>query len=402
MVLKLKYQGLILVVVFFLFSCNHQAVRKEKTTISAYQNLSRQPEKPVSTMPLAASQLVVSEQKRPIIPKPKPTLILKPAIDTLTPGEVKTISAKPGLSKLGENRQKPTEVKNPSVPTMFRVRFDNDIFDNTDYYYTNGIQLSLYTAVAGRSPFSRLLIKAKNGILLQGFSLTQNIYTPTVPEAENISYGDYPFSGFLAISQFSESYNLHRKLIVKSSIGLGVLGPASMSGTVQASVHEKEPVGWKYQIANSPVIHYSLSVEKGVYSSRHFEWNMTGKVEVGTLFDDIQTGTYLRAGRFTQVLRGYQFPASNGFRRDFQFWFFLKGNLKLVGYNATLQGGMFNDKSPYVIPATQVSRLVAETSAGVALYYGNFGVELENIYNSPEFKGAYDFRYGRISLLFGF
>lgn len=391
-----------MVAVLSLFSCNHQTVRKEKTTISAYQNLSRQPGKPVPLMPFAALRLVVPNQKPPVIPKLLPAPFLKPAIKTLIPGEVQTISAKPGLNKLGENRLKPTVVNNLSVPTMFRVRFDNDIFDNTDYYYTNGIQLSLYTAAAGRSPFSRLLVKAKNGILLQGFSLTQNIYTPTVPETENIPYGDYPFSGFLTISQFSESYNLHRKLIVKSSIGLGVLGPASMSGTVQASVHEKEPVGWKYQIANSPVIHYSLSVEKGVCSSQYFEWNITGKLEAGTLFDNIQTGTYLRAGRFTPVLRGYQFSANNRFKRDFQFWFFLKGNLKLVGYNATLQGGMFNDKSPYVIPATQVNRLVAEASAGIALYYGNFGVEMENIYNSPEFKGAYDFRYGRISLLFGF
>ena len=398
---KLKYYGLLLTILLSLFSCKHQAGDKEHLEIKPYQNFTKYSNGIILLEPVTV-YFLVTDNYFPNAIKLIDFPVRHLAIDTLNQLEVKSIVANLGEERITKRAVSDEESGNLSIPTLLSIRFDNDIFDNTDYYYTNGLRLALYTKLAKLSPLDKLLIKQKNSITLSGFSFTQNMYTPTVPETEYIPYGDHPFSGFLTIGQFSESYNLEKKLVVKSRIELGVLGPASLSGAVQASVHEKAPVGWQYQISNSPVINYDVSIEKGFVSNNCFEWNGMASAQLGTLFDNVQVGTYLRVGRFVPVIKGPDLFSDNSKRKKLQYWFFVSGNLSLVGYNATLQGGIFNDKSPYTIASSEINRIVAGASAGVALYYGNLGLELENIYNSPEFKGAYDFRYGRISLLFGF
>ena len=289
-------------------------------------------------------------------------------------------------------------------PTIIRLVFDNDIFNNTDYYYTNGVNIELITPLAKRSPLPRLLAGlSKSQINLYGFSLKQNIYTPTNPDISEVSVGDRPFSAFLTIGQFRESYNLQKKLSIKSSINFGVLGPASMGGVVQSSIHDIEPIGWNNQISNNIVIDYSVKLEKGIISTPHAEVNLTAGGNVGTIFNKVNGGFYIRTGSFISVFRG---PAtifsSTSPKSAIQYWFFVSGQTNLVFYDATLQGGLFNNSNPYVIRSENINRLVVKLSIGFAMYYKKIGVEFQNFYLSPEFKNAYDFRWGRIKLVFQF
>ena len=71
--------------------------------------------------------------------------------------------------------------------------------------------------------------------------------------------------------------------------------------------------------------------------------------------------------------------------RNTQVFFFMRVSGKLVGYDATLQGGAFNHSSVYTIPANEVSRLVFTGSAGLTFSYGGFRVNLEQFLQSPEF-----------------
>ena len=101
-------------------------------------------------------------------------------------------------------------------PWILRIIFDNDIFNNTDYYYTNGARIELVTPFADNSPVNKILPGAGKGSLnFSGFSLTQNIYTPVNPDAVEIQYSDRPFSAFLAIGQFRESVNFQKKINLK-------------------------------------------------------------------------------------------------------------------------------------------------------------------------------------------
>ncbi len=283
----------------------------------------------------------------------------------------------------------------PTDPWILKLHFDNDIFNNTDYYYTNGAQISLVTPMANQSPLNLIFPKSRNNHLdLKGFSITQNIYTPTNPDVSEVMTGDRPFSSYLTIGQFRESYDLTRRISFKSSLDMGVMGPAAMGDYVQSSIHEINPVGWRNQIQNDFVLNYHLQVEKGLISNPAFELNVMAKMDVGTLYNRASAGLDMRLGSFTPVYRGTVW--NNG---PFQYWFSLKGELSGVAYDATLQGGLFNEKNPYTIPAHDINRLVVKASIGFAAYYKNYGLEFENFYWSPEFNGAYDFRYGRLSII---
>lgn len=290
------------------------------------------------------------------------------------------------------------------LPTLISIVFDNDIFDNTDYYYTNGVNIRLITPLAKQSPLSGLLVGlSKSQINLYGFSIKQNIYTPVNPDIAEISAGDRPFSAFLTMGQFRESYKLQKNISVKSSINFGVLGPASMGSMVQSSIHNIEPIGWNNQIQNNIVFDYSLKLEKGIISTPHFELNVTAGGNLGTLFNKLNSGLYFRTGSFIPVFRG---PATifgpTTKKSTLQYWFFVSGETNMVFYDATLQGGIFNKSNPYIIQSEDINRFVVNISVGFAMYYKKVGIELQNFYLSPEFKNAYDFRWGRIKLIFQF
>ena len=287
---------------------------------------------------------------------------------------------------------------------MVNIIFDNDIFTNTDYYYTNGARIELVLPVAKYAPLNKALLNLKsNDIDFSGFSITQNIYTPINPEATEIVYGDRPFAAYLTLGQFRESYHLKKRLQMKSVLDIGVMGPLSLGEQVQSTVHELEPTGWEYQVQNSFLINYYMSLEKGIYSSSNLELNARGQANLGTLYNKLGGGLFIRTGSFLPVYRGPMTLCCNQARKnEFQYWFFVSGNLDFVAYDATLQGSLFNNNSPYELQSSELNRFVYKGSIGFAFYYNNLGLELENFYVTPEFKGAYHFKYGRIKLVANF
>jgi len=287
-------------------------------------------------------------------------------------------------------------------PTLLKVVFDNDIFSNTDYYYTNGVYIELISPLAGRSPLSRLLVGIpKAQVNLFGFSLMQNIYTPTNPDIAEISIGDRPFSAFLTIGQTRESYDFQKNFSVRSSINFGVIGPASMGGVVQSTIHDIEPIGWNNQIRNNIVLDYSINLEKGIVSNPRVEFNVVAGGNIGTIFNNLTGGFCFRVGSFLPTYRGLSKVINSvSTTKKLQFWFFAGCNTNLVFYDATLQGGMFSNNNSYVISSNDINRLVLKLKLGFAAYYNNIGLELHGFYLSPEFKNAYDFRWGRVKLVF--
>jgi len=180
------------------------------------------------------------------------------------------------------------------------------------------------------------------------------------------------------------------------------MGPSSMGETVQSSIHYLEPTGWEYQVQNSFLINYYINIEKGLYSSPWLEINAVGQANVGTLYNRLGGGLSFRLGSFMPVYRGPATSVNYTGTKQWQYWFFMSGTTDFVAYDATLQGGLFNNKSPYVIADNELNRMIFKASAGLAVYYYRFGVELENFYYTPEFEEARHFMYGRIKLVANF
>lgn len=287
--------------------------------------------------------------------------------------------------------------------SFLRVLFDNDIFNNTDYYYTNGLRVELVADFIKSAPTSKILPALNNSDFnYQGFSVIQTIYTPINPESEEIVYDDRPFSSYLTIGHFRKSISIEKGLRMSSEFAIGVLGPAALGGRVQASLHEKDPIGWVYQIENDIVLDYSFSIDKAILRKKHIEAFATASARVGTLYDNLSGGLSIRFGWFLPILDNQVYELLQLESDKFKFWFFMKANVKAVVYDATLKGGMFNSSSLHTIDADKINRFVIDASAGLAIYHKNFGLEYENFYLSPEFEGAKNFGYGRIKVVLGF
>lgn len=292
------------------------------------------------------------------------------------------------------------------------INFDNDILDYTDRFYTNGIRIDLVAPGLQANPACRLLTPAVYPATnYYGICLVQNMYTPSTTKLGGILYGDRPYSAYLYFGSFKISNNLAKRFRQTSELDLGIIGPNSYGEWVQRSFHNavptnNEPLGWEYQIQNDLILNYSLAVEKGLVSERNFELLINGKGNLGTLYTNLSAGAHARAGWinnwFASPLPMKRAMIKKGGFRTWQFYTFIKSSVQLVGYDATLQGGVFNHSSVYTIPAEDISRLTFRTSLGLNLTWNGLGIDVEQFLLSPEYQNGYWHKWVHIALRFAF
>ncbi len=371
----------------------HQNLKKIETN-----NITLKPKSIESPLEVESKPLNYSSTKRTIYNN---TVELE--LNKLAPQNINNINSdKKNTNTINQENHQLKFEKKANKTAFLRIIFDNDIFDNTDYYYTNGIRIELVMDFVSKTPISKILFRLnKSDYDYQGFSVVQNIYTPVNPDTKIINTNDRPFSAYLTVGHFRQSINIEKGIRMKSEFAVGVLGPASLGGMVQSGIHEIEPIGWENQIENDIIIDYSFEVEKVILRKNYFELFANGNARIGTVHNNLGGGFNLRLGRFIPILDNQWVGNNPSEPSKIKFWFFTKVNLNFVLYNATLQGGLFNTQSKYTLAGSQINRAIINASAGLAFYYGHFGLELENFYISPEFKGAYDFRYGRINIIIG-
>ncbi|MCX6282016.1 MAG: lipid A deacylase LpxR family protein [Bacteroidetes bacterium] len=297
-----------------------------------------------------------------------------------------------------------------SPDRVLRIVFDNDIFDYTDQFYTNGIRFEYVAPAISDNPVKHILLpywaKAKN---YYGVSLVQNLYTPSTTKTGGIIYGDRPYSAYLYFGSFKITNDDLHHFRQTSELDLGVIGPPSLGGTVQDLFHKyvpynNEPLGWEYQISTDAVINYNFSMEKGVINTRHLQLILTGSGALGTLYVNCGGGMNLRLGWFNDYFSDLGIRKKRvlkaGGSRVAQYYFTIKGAARLVAYDATLEGGMLNHNSSYTIPASSLSNIVTQTSLGFTMSLGGIGLEIEQNVLSPEFSHKWWHAWGHIGLFF--
>lgn len=290
--------------------------------------------------------------------------------------------------------------------------FDNDILDYTDRFYTNGISIGLTAPWLHMNPARFLMVPYwSSAINYYSLSIVQNMYTPSTTKTGGILYGDRPYAAYLYLASKKISNDRVHRFRQSSELDLGIIGPDSYGGWVQQSFHKSvpsnhEPLGWEYQIQNDLVFNYTLNYQKGVVDMNNFDLVLSASTQVGTLYTNTSGGLQMRAGWFNPFFANLGFDKKSnlvrqGLRRN-QLYFFIKGSGKLVGYDATLQGGLFNSTSVYTLPASDISRLTFQSSAGVTASLGGFEFNLEQFLLSPEFSSGLWHKWVHISLAFSF
>ncbi|MDP4281314.1 MAG: lipid A deacylase LpxR family protein [Bacteroidota bacterium] len=282
-----------------------------------------------------------------------------------------------------------------SRESILKINFDNDILNNTDQFYTNGLRFDLISPFLIASPLNLFMVPYwHSGMNYYGACLVQNMYTPSTTKTGGIHYGDRPYAAYLYFGTYKITNDPARKYRQTGELDLGVIGPYSLGEFVQKSFHaavptNNEPLGWEYQIRNDVIANYNLNLEKGLVSEENIEINTAGGGSFGTLYTNLEGGFCFRAGWFNPYFSDLGIEKSQinreNHRRNNQIYLYGHSTGRLVGYDATLQGGLFNHTNPYTINARSVSRFMLENSAGVAFTSGAFRLEAEQYLLSPEF-----------------
>jgi hypothetical protein len=294
----------------------------------------------------------------------------------------------------------------------FSIRLDNDIFNNTDRYYTNGLYFALISPFLATFPLNRLMVPYwGSGKNYYGVSLVQNMYTPSTTKQGGIPEGDRPYAAYLYLSTFKITNDIEKRVRLSSELQVGIMGPGSLGEFVQKSFHNSvptndEPIGWENQIRNDLLLNYLTDIEKGLLSAPYLEINGWGTGMLGTVYTNLSGGFFIRAGLFNPYFTslGFSKRSLNRSRglHNAQIYFFLDSGGKLVGYDATLEGGLFNQESPYSILPDEISRVLLKGSAGLVFSWGGFQVKAEQFLQSPEFKNGLWHRWLSLGTCFSF
>jgi lipid A 3-O-deacylase len=312
------------------------------------------------------------------------------------------------FSKLGSTGK--NEFISINKERFFNLVFENDILDNTDRYYTNGIRIDVISPLLRAFPLSYLMIPYWGaGVNYYGITIVQNLYTPSTTKIGGILYGDRPYAAYLYLGSFKISNDPAKKFRQTTELDIGVIGPYSFGGFVQKSFHasvptNSEPLGWLYQIQNDLVLNYQLSYEKAIVSERNIDLNISGKSAIGTLYTNFGGGMMVRSGILNPYFANLGISRTHlnhqNNLRNTQIYFFLTTEGKVIGYDATLQGGMFNHKSVYTLTGQNISRFVFNGCAGIVLNIGGFRFDIVQNLLSPEFHHGMWHRWVKTGLAF--
>ncbi|WP_452220726.1 lipid A deacylase LpxR family protein [Lacinutrix salivirga] len=283
--------------------------------------------------------------------------------------------------------------------SYFRYNYENDYFAATDENYTQGYNFELVLKSLAKNPINVVFLKPKHSTIKYGLSLEHIGFTPNDYESEDIQFGDRPFAAAIMLKSFIISSNFENKSRFTSSLNIGIIGPGAFGEEMQVGIHKatgnKIPKGWKHQIKNDVVINYEIGFEKQLYKNNNlFSLQAHSNLKLGTLFTNASVGFNATLG-----IINTPFSISNS-TKHFKVYAYFQPIATLVGYDATLQGGVFNTKSPYTIASSDITRFTAQYNYGLVLKTRTLYFEYSRSAITREFTTGSSAKWGGIKIGF--
>ncbi len=284
--------------------------------------------------------------------------------------------------------------------SYFRFHYDNDYFIGTDEYYTQGITLEYVHPSIKKFPLAKLLWKPYKTAPQYGLTFNLLGYTPTSILSDSILYGDRPFNANISLKTFSIQVDEEHQQQITTAFSIGVMGPAALGYQIQDNIHRwlknDLPHGWQHQTKNDIIINYQLDYEKQLVSvANNFLLNATAEARAGTLNDKLSGGFNFMAGRFNK-----RFLPVTSKKRKAEYYFYSQGRINFIGYDASMQGGLFTRKNPYTIAATDVTKITFQADAGVIVNYKKLFLSCTQSFLTKEFRTGKTHRWGGVSIGF--
>ena len=292
--------------------------------------------------------------------------------------------------------------QNPKPNSILELVVDNDIVFLIDRYYSSGVELNLYADWIKKSPINEILLpNGTNEIVYYSLSIKHRMYTPEKTLTPIIVYNDHPYSTYFLVGNQKTSFNLEKRIKLTSKLELGVIGPLAGGETIQNKLHDNIPIaqhseGWHNQVKNDLCVQYTASVEKGVLHLPMLEANCFVSATLGVPHTEAQLGGYARFGIFDDFFRGMGIDISE----DLHLWVAISGAFYLVNYNATLQGGTYNQDNVHTI--NPINNTLLHGKIGGVIQYKRISAEYGMEVRSPEFSTAFWHRWGHLVVAIAF
>lgn len=274
--------------------------------------------------------------------------------------------------------------------SSINFQYDNDLFTQTDQYYTQGIRWQYTTTQLKRFWLNRIPIKLPEryqSITYRGFQLQHAVFTPTDLGVAQPLTNDRPYAGYLTLAYNRQQIDTSRQQSLTTQVQIGILGPPAFAEGMQKTIHDivngEQPQGWDNQITTEVILGYQVRYEKAIL----------GKINRSHiyLFGQAQLSNLL-----TRALLGTGFKLQNRSSARFRLQFTGSSHLEWIGYNATLQGGIFNRSSPNTITPSQLKRWIFHHQLGGLVGWGNYHLGYTLHLISPEFSLGESHRWGSL------
>ena len=270
-------------------------------------------------------------------------------------------------------------------PDIFakEISFTNEndayLLKGSDAYYTNGIFLALRTA---REKKGRKIVNA--------YELGQMIYTPLIRKTTGPEDIDRPYCGYLYLHYTQTQF--YHKSVLQYSGGVGEVGTDSFGENVQNSYHKllgySRFSGWQYQVQNALGIDMGISYAHTLFEdSSWIKLMPVVQANLGSTFTNAKLGAYLCLGSFENNTNSALWNArvqtkNTETRKNHELFLYWYPQLILQGYNATVQGGLFNKGTGAVLKDLQ--NLMFQQSFGLCYAEGKWTTNFAIVYQTKE------------------
>lgn len=276
--------------------------------------------------------------------------------------------------------------------------YANDLFFHTDYYFTQGMTFDVVSPTLGRWPTRRALPGLAGSPGYYGVQVRYDGFTPLRLDVAQVQWGDRPYAAYFYAAFYRTSWRATARQQLTAALEVGYIGPAAGGKFVQtrlhALTHGTEPLGWDNQVRSDAVLGYRLGYERRLLAAgRWLALAGTAEASLGTLYTYAGAGIRLRAGRVV--------PGGAGLGGASAGWqLYAEATLagRLVGYDATLQGGFFNRHSPYTLAFAEVRHAVPRGMASLVFAHGGLSLRATAVAIGPELTGGRPHRWGELAL----
>ena len=294
-----------------------------------------------------------------------------------------------------------TSFRSIGSENYFRFHYDNDFFAASDENYTQGYNFELANPIFKKNPLNHLFVKINGQSDIYGLAIEHIGFTPSDFVSPDIQIGDRPFAAAIYLKSFISTIDTLNKRRLSQSYSFGLIGPGAFGKEMQTEIHKltgnKIPGGWDNQIQNDLVLNYKIDFEKQLYRYRDlFSLQSVSSLQLGTLFTNLSFGINTTFGILNSPFQ------INPNSSNFKLYAYAQPVVSIIGYDATLQGGIFTNDNPYIISSKNIERVTGQIDYGLILRFKKVYVEYTRTSITREYKSGNSAKWGgfKIGYLF--